>query len=75
MTAPEPYPFAGMPDRELLMLAASCLQKAAALAYRCDAAARERARFRLAMGELDRRYVASELKRLTGPGKPGSDGA
>ena len=64
--------FEGMRDRELLMLAASCLQKAAALAYRCEPAARERARFRLAMAELDRRYMASELKRLAGPGAPGN---
>lgn len=58
--------FAGLTDRAVLMLAAAHLQKAAALTYRCEAAARERARFRLAMAELDRRYVAGELERLRG---------
>ena len=68
MTAPDP--FAGIADREVLVLAAGCLQSAAALSSALSSA-REFAKFRQAMAELDRRYVASELERLKELRAPG----
>ena len=74
MTIPPPTapdPFAGMTDRALLMLAAGCLQSAAAMSSALSSA-RELAKFRRAMAELDRRFLADGLERLTQPGNIGT---
>jgi hypothetical protein len=57
-------PFAGMPDDEVLKLAAVHLREAAAFALGSPQSAAERLRFRAAMAEFDRREAARVMRRL-----------
>jgi hypothetical protein len=58
-------PFAGMPDHEVLRLAASHLRAAAAAGDGTVPAVRERLAAREALAELDRRELAALLRRLS----------